>query len=359
MRSPLLSVALVVIVLVSSTLASSTLSISNSGIVAASAGQWFDYVVVIMLENHSINDTYYKGVGPNPCIGNCTYFISFANTYGFAEGYDTDSIASGSAGDYIAITSGIGNAPNSCNSGPKPPNTNGCPLFTELNIVDRLENAGRSWKAYMEGMPQSSGCVSIDNSATKYSVIHNPFVFYQTIRNNAQRCSNIVNANTVVNSQSNNGCWPSALENDNVLINDLGSVSTASNYMWLTPNSIDDLHDCVTNDVSIGNAWMNEMIPQILNSFIFRTQRAALFVTFDEPDCTFTSPSPCPPHAKQMYSVWASNQLNSNHPTLLMHKSASAYNHYSLLRTIEDNWKLQPLIATADGSAKNMTEFFR
>jgi hypothetical protein len=110
------------------------LSVSNQvTVLTATHGKWFDYVVIIMLENHSINDTYYNGMGTNPCIGNCTYFTSLANTYGLAEGYTIDSIQSGSVGDYIAITSGIGTAPNSCNSGPNPPNTNGCPLFQGLN----------------------------------------------------------------------------------------------------------------------------------------------------------------------------------------------------------------------------------
>jgi hypothetical protein len=99
---------------------------------------------------------------------------------------------------------------------------------------------------------------------------------------------------------------------------------------------------------------MNEMIPQILNSFIFRTQRAALFVTFDEPDCTFSG---CPSHKPQLYTVWASNSANPT--TRIPFKSVTAFTHYSLLRTIEDNWKLQPLVPSADGSANNMTQFFR
>ena len=84
MRTSLFPILLVTIILVSSTVASSNLSIGNSGFVSNGGGRWFDYVVVIMLENHSINDTY--GVS-NPfwnntsttCLGNCDYLTLLAN----------------------------------------------------------------------------------------------------------------------------------------------------------------------------------------------------------------------------------------------------------------------------------------
>jgi hypothetical protein len=123
--------------------------------------------------------------------------------------------------------------------------------------------------------------------------------------------------------------------------------------MWLTPNSVDDDHDCTTNDVALGNAWLNAIIPQILGSVLFRTQRAALFITFDEPGCTFSG---CPPSAPQLYTIWASNP--SNPVTLAGLKSTNTFTHFSTLRTIEDNWGLTPFIASADGRANNMGVFF-
>jgi len=125
--------------------------------------------------------------------------------------------------------------------------------------------------------------------------------------------------------------------------------------MFLTPNRVDDNHDC--NNVSVGNAWLNEMVPQILGSSLFKTKRAALFVTFDEPGCTNPFPQPCPPSRDELYTVWASNSV-----TKTGFKSVNSYTHYSALRTIEDNWRLQPYLnATTDGAAstKPMQEFFR
>jgi len=200
----------------------------------------------------------------------------------------------------------------------------------------------------MEDYPIPFGCSNDFNG--HYFPIHNPFIYYDDIQHNTTRCSKIVNANSQIADQVS-PCWPSPLPNDDLLMNDLNSVAGASNYMFLTPNSVDDNHDC--DDVSIGNAWLNKMIPQILGSTVFRTQRAALFITFDEPNCTFNS---CPSPIEQLYTIWASNPANSITKTGF--RSILPYTHFSPLRHIEDNWLLAPLIGSTDGSANNMQEFF-
>ncbi len=104
----------------------------------------------MMLENHSINFTYYNGGPVNSCIGNCTYFTAVANANALAEGLNLGNAQSPSVGSYMAITSAYGNTPQNCNYGP---NTSGCPYLSVPNIVDSLDKAGLSWKAYMEGYP--------------------------------------------------------------------------------------------------------------------------------------------------------------------------------------------------------------
>src|SRR2546427_7658202 len=220
-----LSTVLVAILIVSNALASSSLAIGNSGLVAAGAGRWFDYVVVIMMENHSINNTYGVSVAPNSwnsnsqtCLGNCTYFDSLANSNGLAKGYaeDPGQSASASIGSYIAITSGYANTNPNCNISPPDP-SGSCPPLQIPNIVDSLDRAGLTWRAYMEGLHQSSGCVTHDiPDPYNYHFNHNPFIYYDDILNNATRCSDIVNANLVPVSQTS--CLQTAaLPNDDVL----------------------------------------------------------------------------------------------------------------------------------------------
>jgi phosphatidylinositol-3-phosphatase len=348
-----------VILLISAVLGAPTLSVPSVGNVIASSGRWFDYVVVIMLENHSINATYGISVPPNSwnsmsktCLGNCMNSTAIANANGLAKFYRNSGVSGGSVGDYIAITSGYGNTSSSCNNGPT---SSGCSLQIS-NIVDSLENARLSWKAYMEGYPIASGCFNgFTGSPNHYAPNHNPFIYYADIQNNVTRCAHIVNANSQVITQSSNGCWPSAVENDDLFLGDLNSVSTASKYMFLTPNTVDDEHDC--NDVSTGDAYLGRLIPQILGSFLFRTQRAALFITFDEPDCTNPLSQPvCPSESPELYSVWASS--SSNPITRAGLVSNRPYTHFSQLKTVEDNWGLPPLVSSTDGNAPDMQEFF-
>jgi hypothetical protein len=118
--------------------------------------------------------------------------------------------------------------------------------------------------------------------------------------------------------------------------------------MFLTPNAIDDLHDC--NDVSLGNDYLQQLVPQILGSNLFKMKRAALFITFDEQDCTYSG---CPGPIHQIYSIWASNPTR---PTTVSNvRSNTPYTHFSQLKTIETNWGLPVL--KDEGNSNDMHEF--
>jgi Phosphoesterase family len=342
-----LSIALVCLVIIAiGAFASSTNTISSTGtILPPSAGRWFDYLVVIMLENHGINTTYGSG-----CMGNCAYFNSLANSSGLAEKYDSGGVT-GSLGDYIAITSGDGSVV--CNSPP----SGTCGPYNDVNIIDRIEQAGLTWKAYMEDYPgsgsgsgySSGGCFMKASSSTgHYQSIHNPFVYYQDIVNSSQRCSLIVSANSAIPSQTPCGTStdPGTVETDDTILADLNSANPP-NYSFLTPNSIDDLHDC--GDVSLGNHYLEQLVPQILNSTTFKTKRAALFVTFDE---VF----PFVGGAQYMYTVWSSHDSVLTKPA---YKSTVQYNHYYAIRTITNNWGFAPLNSTAASLTYDMAEFFK
>src|SRR5205807_5211649 len=117
-------------------------------------------------------------------------------------------------------------------------------------------------------------------------------------------------------------------------------TSTASNYMWLTPNLCDNMHNC---SISKGDGYLSKLVPLILSSYIFRTQKAALFITFDEGSGRYPT--------DYVYSIWAG-------PLAMTHyKSSTQYSHYSLPSTIEATWGLPPL-TKKDAWSPSMTEFF-
>src|SRR5205807_7584253 len=110
----------------------------------------------------------------------------------------------------------------------------------------------------------------------------------------------------------------------------------ASNYLWFTPNDCNNMHSCRE---SIGDTYMSVLVPKILNRTVFRTTRAALFITFDE---GYRFPT---------YAVWVGPLVKT------AYASSYGYTHYSVLATIESNWNLSPLTSN-DRDAPHMGEFF-
>src|SRR5216117_913134 len=288
-------------------------------------GAYFDHTVIIIMEDHGIQDVCAQN--PPPCLGSNgdPYMASLANNYAIGSQYL--GVNHFSQANYLALlggdTFGCGN--------------NGCPPVSNPNLVDRLEAAGLTWKGYMENQNVASGC---DNTYHEpYTLEHNPFVGFTDILNNPTRCSNIVLANPT-------GCTVT----DCSLVNDLNSASAPS-FMWLTPNNCNNMHGFTgicPSSVSFGDGYLKSLIPNILSSTTFTTQRSALFVVFDEGNgfCPLNGGS-----EDCVYAVWAGRLAKASYGT------TNLYNHYSWTRTVEVNWNL-PRLTSNDGSATPMTEFF-
>jgi len=214
----------------------------------------------------------------------------------------------------------------------------GCPPVSNQNLVDRFESVGLTWKGYIEDQNVASGC---DTSYHEpYTPEHNPFVTFTDILNNPGRCSKVVLANP-----------SSCTVTDCSLINDLNSAS-APNFMWLTPNNCNNMHGftgiCPTS-IPMGDNYLKGLVPNILNSRTFTTQRAALFIVFDEGN------GYCPLNGSSedcVYAVWIGPLAKNSYAT------SNLYNHYSWTRTIEANWNLASLTSN-DANARTMAEFFK
>ncbi len=280
---------------------------------SAATGTYFDYVLVIIMENHNIC------VLLASCGGTATYLSDLATSYGVAT-KDMYCHTNPSLPNYLCLTSG---SDFGCTADPGP-NSTTCTktAWGATNIVDRLESAGLTWKGYMEDMPSNCYASDIGN----YVVHHNPFMYYSDIASDPTRCAKVVPAGP------SNG-------SDATLLADLGSASTASNFMWLTPNKCNDMHSC---SIHQADTYMSGLVPQILDSTLFKTTRAALFVTFDEG---------CDGCGQPVYTAWAGSLAKTGY------LSSFDYNHYSFLSTVEANWNLASLTAN-DREAPNMAEFF-
>jgi chitodextrinase len=301
-------------------------------------GTYFDYVVIIIMENHSLCSV----------VGNITigckasaiapYETMLAQYYTLATRYT--AITHPSLPNYIALVSGstfgvtknCSPVNNTCSS-----TMSCCPVSAaNLTIVDRLEQAGLTWKAYAEDYPIQSGCTTKTNQL--------PFNYFQSINNSMTRCARLVKANSVGAGTN--------LGNPNLFLNDLGSTATASNFMWLTPTSCDQWHHLCSAGPSQGDNYLSSVVPRILNSAVFTTQRAALFIVYDEGTNTSPGSGTCPIGSGDcVYSMWAGPQVKRGY------MCGASYSHYSFLSTLEWNWGLNNLTSN-DGSARPMSELF-
>jgi len=290
----------------------------------AASGAYFDYLVVIVMENQDIGDIY----GPLP------YMTSLADSYSIAT-HDT-AIVHPSEGNYLAMLGGLagdcgnnGGATGGCMTGGADSSSDcspssSCTMGANLNLVDRLEGAGLTWKAYAEDL--GTPCDGTDLYPGFGSVRHFPFYYFTDITGDASRCAKT---------------FPTSEPTDDELVNSLGSTSTAANFMYLAPNDCNNMHSC---SLDTGDAYLEALVPRILGSNVFQTQRAALLITFDEGSST-NYPT------DYVYTVWAGPVAKRGY------SSTTQYTTYSFLSTLEANWGLAPLQAT-DASAAPMSEFF-
>ena len=254
----------------------------------------FAHVFVIVLENHEAVDI----------IGNpsAPYLNRLADDYGLA--INASGVTHPSLPNYMALTSGDPAFTTDCI---------GC-ISPAANIADGIEATGRTWTAYMEDMP--TPCLATDSGS--YVAKHNPFVHYTDIVSNAARCQ----AHVVPFSHFST---------------DL-AANTLPNYVWISPNLCNDMHDC---SVATGDGWLSTVVPQILQSPAFAN--SVLFITFDEGTTNVNGGGQIP-----LFVVSGATPRGF--------RSALPVNHYNVLRTIEDAWGLAPLGQTAAASA--LVDFF-
>ena len=257
----------------------------------------FDHIFTIVMENHSYSDI----------IGNTAeapYINNLADRYGLATEYS--GVSHPSLPNYLALaggeTFGVTNDCMTC-------------FVNAPTLADRIEASGRRWKAYLEGMP--SPCF-VGNYG-RYAQRHNPFIYFDAIRTNPTECARLVPYGD--------------------LAGDLASASQTPEYVWITPDVCNDMHDC---SIRAGDDWLAQVVPALLSAPAFTTQQSLLVITWDEDEGTPDN------HIATLV-------IASDVPAGF--RSAVRHDHYSLLKTVEESWGLAPLSAN-DGNAQGLDEFF-
>ncbi|GGP20413.1 alkaline phosphatase family protein [Silvimonas iriomotensis] len=159
---------------------------------------------------------------------------------------------------------------------------------TIKTLPDQLKAAGLTWHGYMEDMgndptresatcghpqigtqdmtqsPEASGPSAVNGD--QYATRHNPFMYFHSIIDSADCATNVTSL--------------AQMEND------LKSISTTANFNFITPNLCNDGHDsgCVTGEpggLISADAFLKKWVPIIMASPAFQ-QDGLLIINFDE-----------------------------------------------------------------------------
>jgi phospholipase C len=260
-------------------------------------------VFVIVMENKEYGDVVGASSAP--------YVNSLARRYASAKGFF--GVRHPSLPNYLALTAGTTFGVDS--------NCTDCQQDGE-SIVDQLEGAGVSWKAYMGGMPSAcfKGAFSGD-----YAKKHNPFMYYRRVADDPARCAKVV---------------PEA-----VLASDLAAGRLPS-FGFLTPGLCDDTHDC---GVDQGDRYLSRVVPAILAAL---GPRGYLVLTWDEG----SSDRGC------CGGLASGGQI----PTVVAGRGVrrgvslpGPYTHYSILRLVEDSFGLPRLREAKRPDVKSLAPAFK
>ena len=274
---------------------------------------------IIMMENTS-----YSSLIGNP---NAPWINKAASKYGFAKNYY--GVSHPSQPNYIAATSGSTNGVTDDND----------VTINVRNVVDQLEAHGKSWKAYMQSLSLCNGNKLAHACGNQlYERKHNPFVSYKDVQNNPARMANVVDFSQLT-SDINGGAPPE--------------------YVWISPDQCHDMHGraadatdpCafanVQELIAAGDAFLRDTVSKIMHSAAWAHGNSTIVVTWDESDFPFNDVSGCcdaVPGGGHVVTLVISQSAPG------AQTSNVAYNHYSLLSTVEHGWGLGCLKFTCDTS---------
>jgi hypothetical protein len=339
---------------------------------AAQPGASPAHVFIIVLENERVNVSF---GAKSPA----KYLKSLAQQGALLPNYY--GIGHNSLDNYIAMVSG---------QAPNPITQADCWIYTDFvatgtdkygqaigqgcvypesvrTVANQLEEAGKglTWKGYMEDMGnhpdrESAACAhpqigQADGTqkavlGDQYASRHDPFVYFHSIIDHPTCAAHVVNL--------------ASLEND------LKDEATTPNLAFITPNLCHDGHDdpCKSDEPAglvAADKFLADRVPAILASPAYRHD-GLLIITFDEADTkdtrvcchdgrapnigpgaqlVFSKPPPVPDRGPgisgkgggQVGAVLVSPFIRAG--TV----SKTPYNHYALLRSIEDFFGLDHL----------------
>lgn len=278
---------------------------------AASVAHRFDHVIVVVLENEDA-----KTVLAVPAMDSLAKRgVLLANYYAVAHPSYPNYLALISGRTFIASTPRARHDPDAYRA----LDLGDAQLEIDApTIIDGLQAKGLSWDVFAEDYPDTSAAPArcdFRRQAGLYARKHVPFLSFTEFRTHPAWCAHVRNLRW----------FAPALARDSLAA-----------YTFITPNLVHDAHNAPLDSAV---HWLGNFLRPVLADSALM-QHTVLAVTFDE------ASNPIPEQLlgrqpNRIYTVLLGGMLRmspgggyvSNHP----------YSHYSLLRTIEDNFGLPEL----------------
>jgi phosphatidylinositol-3-phosphatase len=263
----------------------------------------FSHIVIIIFEN--------KEFGTVIGNGKMAYFNLLASTYTLlTQHYATTHP---SLPNYISLIGGdtFGNT-SDCED---------C-FVNAPSLPDLIEKSGRTWKTYQDDMPEPC----FVGSTLRYAQKHNPFIYFDPIRLNAERC-----ARSVV---------PLTQLDTDIAANDL------PNFIFITPDICYSAHDC---SLELADGWLKEQMDKLYPALESTGEPFLVILTWDEGQGDHSCCGLPELAGGRVATVLISPQVKQNF------EDTTPYSHYSILKTISEAWGLPQLGHAADAETSLIT----
>jgi len=322
---------------------------------ANSAVPHYQHIFEIMMEN-----TKYDQIIGN---ANAPIINNLANTYGLATNYygvthpSEPNYMANIAGDYYGVQDDnqFYCTPALATTDPYCGGTTVDHTINAPTIADQLTAAGKTWKGYFQSLPPMPAPQDLITSGPN---ANGPYTFKYPSNSVALYASK---HNPFLNFTGTQG----ALDNmvpDTQLTTDLAN-NTVPNLSYIVPDQCHDMHGtstCSNTDqlTAAGDAYVGATVRAIMSSSTWKHGRNAIVITWDEDDysdvgapgtgCCGTNVG-----GGHVVTVVITNK-SDDHIV-----DNTAYNHYSLLRTMEAAFGLPTLGHAGDGVVPPMVKLFR
>ena len=190
-------------------------------------------------------------------------------------------------------------------------------FIAAASLPDLIEASGRTWKTYQEDMPEPC----FIGSTHLYAQKHNPFVYFDPIRLNTERCQRSVVPLTQLQMDI--------------------SANALPNFLFIKPNICNDSHDC---GLDVADAWLTNLLATLVPGLDATGQPYLVVMLFEEGQGNHTCCGLPEPGGGRVPAVLYSPLVKNGF------EDATPYTHYSLLKTISQAWGLEYLGHAADDS---------